>query len=586
MQTKQMPPKPFPSVRLEQLHPDAQPLSESRVRGTTGVPLLDYTVGQAFDMTVSRFPDREGLVVCEQGVRWTWRELKEKVDAVAAGLLALGLEPGDRVGIWAPNRYEWILTQLATARVGLILVNINPAYRLSELEYALNQVGCKAVITATSFKSSRYLEMLERIMPEIPESSPGRLAAAAVPNLRWVIRLDAEQRPGFLNFDDIVGRAKPEHYQKAEEVADGLDCHDPINIQFTSGTTGLPKAATLTHYNIVNNAFFAGLNMRFGEEDRLCIPVPMYHCFGMVLGVLVCVVHGATVVLPSEAYEAEATLAAVEAERCTGLHGVPTMFIAECEAQDKARFDLTSLRTGIMAGAPCPVELMKRVIRDLHCPEITIGYGMTETSPLSFQTSVDEPIERRVSTVGRVLPHTEVKIVGAEGEIVPIGTPGELLSRGYLVMKGYWNDPEHTASSIDEEGWMHSGDLATLDVQGYCNIVGRLKDMLIRGGENIFPREIEEFLYRHPKIEAVEVFGVPDQKYGEEVCAWIRLREGEEATEEEIRAFCKERIAYYKVPRHIRFVEDFPKTITGKVQKFKMRELMIEQLGVVEEETA
>lgn len=558
----------------------------SYVHGTSAVALSGETVGARFDRVATQFPDAEALIVPYQNVRWSYTELKREVDAYAAALIALGLEPGDRVGIWAPNCWEWVVTQFATAKAGLVLVNINPAYRLAELEYALDKVTCRALITTDKLKSSNYIEMLVELLPELENAEAGALRFERLPDLRWLIRLGSESSPGFLNFDTLRDLADAASRARLTELSQTLQFDDPINIQFTSGTTGAPKAATLTHHNIVNNAIFSGLQMKLGQGDRLCIPVPMYHCFGMVLGTLCCVVHGATMVFSSAGFDAHAVLETVAREKCTAIHGVPTMFIAELDDADFETFDLSSLRTGIMAGAPCPVELMKRVMQEMHLTEITIAYGMTETGPVSFQTSVDDPVERRVETVGRVLPHTEVKIVDKDGKIVPRGTAGELLTRGYCVMPGYWNDPERTAGAIDEAHWIASGDIAILDEAGYCQIVGRIKDMLIRGGENIFPREIEEFLYTHPKIEEVEVFGVPDEKYGEVVCAWIRLREGEEAEAEEIRDFCSGQIAHFKIPQHIRFVTEFPMTVTGKVQKYVMREEMAAALGTSGEEAA
>jgi fatty-acyl-CoA synthase len=560
--------------------------ANSYVHGVSPTPLLGLTVGQLFDRTVASFPDREALVVRHQNIRWTWRELQRQVDDLAAGLIGLGLQPGERLGIWSPNNAEWVVTQFASAKAGLILVNVNPAYRLSELEYALNKVGCKALIAATRFKTSDYVAMLREIAPELKGATAGELKAARLPDLRLVIRLDQENDPAMLNFAKVSEGGGKAEVRRMQELAGELQFDDPINIQFTSGTTGAPKAATLSHHNIVNNAFFVGETMELSERDRLCIPVPMYHCFGMVLGALACVAHGATMVFPSEGFDPLEVLSTVEAERCTALHGVPTMFIAEIDHAEFKRFDLSSLRTGIIAGAPCAIELMKRLIGEMHLSEITIAYGMTETGPVSFETSVRDPLERRVTTVGRVLPHTEVKIVDPEGRIVPTGTPGELLTRGYCVMPGYWNDPKKTAEAIDQAHWIRSGDIATLDEEGYCNIVGRLKDMLIRGGENIFPREIEEFLFTNPKIEDVQVIGVPDPKYGEEVCAWIKLRPGKTATEAEIREFCKGKIAHFKIPRYVKFVEEFPMTVTGKVQKYVMRKQMAEELGVAEAKTA
>jgi len=552
----------------------------SYVHGASDVPLLGQTVGAALEATVAKIPDGEALVSPHQKIRWSYGELNKRVNEMAAGLVALGLEPGDRIGICAPNDAEWVVTQFATAKAGLILVNINPAYRLGELEFALKTVGCKALVIAEKVKTSDYVAMLNELAPELAATEVGKLCSTRLPDLRIVIRLGDEKSPGMLNFADVPALAGAEHRRRLAALAGELQFDDPINIQFTSGTTGTPKAATLTHHNIVNNAYFVGRQMKLTSADRMCIPVPMYHCFGMVLGTLCCVVHGATMVFAAEGFEPQAVLATVEAERCTVLHGVPTMFIAELDRPDFSTFDLTTLRTGVMAGAPCPVELMKRVMQDMHLDQITIAYGMTETGPVSFETSVDDPVKRRVETVGRVLPHIEIKIVDENKRIVPRGTPGELLTRGYCVMPYYWNDPERTAKAIDQAHWIASGDIGVLDDEGYCQIVGRIKDMLIRGGENIFPREIEEFLYQHPKIEQVEVVGVPDPKYGEEVCAWIKLRAGETSSEEEIREFCREKIAHFKIPRYIKFVEDFPMTVTGKVQKFKIREQMAEELGI------
>jgi fatty-acyl-CoA synthase len=546
--------------------------------GTSDTPLLGETIGVNFDRAVRRFAEKDALIVRHQQVRWSYSELAERVEALAAGFIALGLKPGERVGICAPNNAEWVLTQFATAKAGLILVNINPAYRLPELEYALRTVGCKALITAPALKTSNYIEMLGSLLPELAGSEPGALTAKALPELRWVIRLGEEPSAGMLNFSQIGKRADVASRNRLDALQPRLQFDDPINIQFTSGTTGTPKAATLSHHNIVNNAFFVGRQMAFGPEDRLCIPVPMYHCFGMVLGTLCCVTHGATAVFASESFDPLAVLEAIQAERCTALHGVPTMFIAALDVPEFGDFDLTSLRTGIMAGAPCPVELMKRVMSKMHLDQVTIAYGMTETGPVSTQTSVDDPFERRVETVGRVLPHIEIKTVDEDNRIVPRGQPGELKTRGYCVMPKYWGDPDRTAKAIDEARWIASGDIAAMDEEGYCQIVGRIKDMLIRGGENIFPREIEEFLYRHPKIDEAEVIGVPDAKFGEEVCAWIKLKEGEEASEEEITSFCEGKLAHFKIPRYIRFVKDFPMTVTGKVQKFKMREIMAREL--------
>jgi len=549
-------------------------LQLSYVHGGSTQPLLGETLGACFDRIVERFGEREALVVRHQDIRWTYRELQRRTNNLAAALLRLGMNPGERIGIWSQNNAEWLLVQLATAKAGLILVNINPAYRGTELQYALNKVQCRALILSPSFKSSNYLEMLQELAPEIAHCKPGKLAAAALPSLTLVIRLGEERTPGMLNFDALLGDASKDELARLESLGATLQFDDPINIQFTSGTTGQPKGATLTHHNILNNGYFVGAAMNFSEVDRLCIPVPLYHCFGMVLGNLVCITHGATMVYPDESFSAESVLAAIEAERCTALHGVPTMFIAMLEHPSFAQRDLASLRTGMMAGAPCPAELMQKVIERMHMRQITIGYGMTETSPISFQSSMDDSFECRVSTVGRVTAHTEVKIVDEEGHIVPRGVTGELLTRGYSVMRGYWEDDDRTRESIDAAGWMHSGDLATLDAQGYCRIVGRSKDMVIRGGENIYPREVEEFLYRHPKILDVQCVGVPDAKYGEELCACIILRPGMQSSAEEIREFCRGQIAHYKVPRYVRFVDSFPMTVTGKVQKYVLRQQM------------
>ncbi|HEV8371547.1 MAG TPA: AMP-binding protein [Pyrinomonadaceae bacterium] len=561
-------------------------LTQSYVRGASDVPLIGETIGVHFDKAVEQWPEREALVVRHQGIRWSYRELKERVDAFAAGLIAVGLKPGDRLGVWSPNNSEWVVTQFAAAKAGLILVNINPAYRLFELEYALNKVGSKALITAPSFKSSDYLAVLRELAPELEAASGTDLNAARLPSLRTIICLSDETIRGMFRFQDVPSLANPLHKQRLTQLADELEANDAINIQFTSGTTGFPKGATLTHRNVLNNGFFVGEAMRLTSDDRVCIPVPLYHCFGMVLGNLASITHGAAMVYPSESFDPSSVLEAVAAERCTTLYGVPTMFIAELDHPEFARFDLTTLRTGIMAGSPCPIELMKRVNREMNMNQITIAYGMTETSPVSFQSGTDDPLERRVSTVGRVHPHVEVKIVDANGQIVPPGATGELMTRGYSVMIGYWNDPDLSAEALDSEGWMHTGDLATIDEDGYCNIVGRLKDMVIRGGENIYPREVEEFLYRHPKVKDVQVIGVPDERYGEELCAWIKLHDGVTATADEIRSFCRGQISHYKIPRHIKFVESFPMTVTGKIQKFVMREQMIAELGLEEQKTA
>jgi fatty-acyl-CoA synthase len=558
----------------------------SHVVGPRDQPLLDVTVTAFFKHTLRQHAEREAAVFCDRDVRWTYDQLARRVDRFAAGLLAVGLYKGERIGIWSPNRPEWLIAQLATARIGLVLVNINPAYRRAELEYALNKVKAKALIVAPNFKTSDYLEMLRDLAPELAGATAGRLKAARLPHLRTVIQLGDAPVPGTFSFDEVMGKGGGGQRARLDAISNALSPDDPINIQFTSGTTGAPKGATLTHRNIVNNAFFCAQAMALRERDRLCIPVPLYHCFGMVLGNLACIAEGSAMVFPGEGFDPLETLKAAAAERCTALHGVPTMFIAMLDHPRFAEFDLKSLRTGIMAGAPCPVEVMKRVIAQMHMRQVTIAYGMTETSPVSFQSDVDDPLDRRVSTVGRIHPYVEVKIVGADGRTVPIGETGELCTRGYSVMRGYWDDPERTAEAIDGDGWMHTGDLAALDAEGYCNIVGRVKDMLIRGGENVYPAGIEDYLYRHPKVQTVQVFGVPDERLGEEVCAWIELKPGQSATEEEIRAFCQGQIAHYKIPRHIRFVDEMPMTVTGKAQKFKMREAMMQELGVAEAVTA
>ena len=559
---------------------------KAHVSGDRSVPLLDKTIPELFSDTVSKYATLDAAVFVGQDKRFTWSELSDTVDALAAGFLALGLEKGDRVGIWSPNRWEWLVTQFATARIGLILVNINPAYRLAELEYALNKVGCKALVTAARFKTSDYLGMIETLAPEIATAEPGRLKARKLPALKIVIRMGDDNSPGMFNFGDVLAMAGRDEHDSLDRISESLKPGDAINIQFTSGTTGAPKGATLTHANIVNNGNFVTSAIRLTVDDRLCIPVPLYHCFGMSMGTMGCVSKGATMVFPGEGFDAGATLRAVAQERCTGLYGVPTMYVAMLDHADFATFDLSSLRTGIMAGSPCPIEVMKKVVSLMHMSEVTIAYGMTETSPVSFQSGVDDPLEKRVSTVGRIHPHVEVKAIGADGATVAVGEPGERCTRGYSVMKGYWDDVEKTGEAIDADGWMHTGDLATIDAEGYCNIVGRVKDMVIRGGENVYPREVEEFLYRHPKIKEVQVFGIPDDKYGEELCAWIVLKPGQIATAEEIKDFCAGQIEHYKVPRHIRFRTELPMTVTGKAQKFLMREAMVEELGLVAQKTA
>ena len=551
----------------------------SHVMGQESPSLIDATIPAFLKEVVHRYGDHTAAVFHATGDRWTYAQLSRRVDRMAAGLLDLNLYKGDRIGIWAPNRPEWLITQFATARIGLILVNINPAYRTSELEYVLNKVGVKALVTSTQFKSSAYLDMIREIAPELEDCQPGRIRSDRLPSLRTVIQLGPDPVPGVFSFDEVMDRGGGGHRWRLDSISNRLSAFDPINIQFTSGTTGAPKGATLTHHNIVNNAIFCARAMRLQPEESLCIPVPLYHCFGMVLGNLSAAAYGATMVFPGESFDARQTLVALERERCSAVHGVPTMFAAMLDHPEFDRFDLSAMRTGIMAGAPCPITLMKRVIQDMNCREITIAYGMTETSPISFQTEVHDHIHHRVSTVGRIQPHAEVKIVNMDGSTVPVGNQGELLTRGYLVMKGYWNDEEITENSI-VDGWMHTGDLATIDSEGYCRIVGRIKDMLIRGGENIYPAEIEEFLLTHPDIAQVQVFGVPDEKYGEQVCAWIVLRSNSHTNEESIRNFCRGQIAHYKVPHYVRFVNEMPMTATGKPQKFKMREEMRKELNL------
>ncbi len=557
----------------------------SYVVGATETLLLEKTIGQAFLDAVTRWGDQPALVCVHQDVHWTWRELGKRVDDCAAALLGLGFQPGDRVGVWATNQWEWAVAQFATAKAGIIQVNINPAYRLNELAYVLNKVGCAGLITGVEFKTSDYLQMLNDLLPELGTSEPGKLNAAAVPTLHTVIRLGGESSPGMFNFPELLGPADAASRRRLDEIQSTLDRHDPINIQFTSGTTGQPKGATLSHHNILNNAYFIGETLGYSGDDRICIPVPLYHCFGMVGGNLVAITSGATLVYPAEAFEPGAVLRTIEQERCTALYGVPTMFVALLEHPDFDKTDVSSLRTGVMAGAPCPVELMKQAVTRLHMPQITIAYGMTETSPVSFQSRRDDPVEKRVGTVGRIHPHAEAKIVDEAGNVVPIGQQGEIMTRGYLVMQGYWNDPDKTTEAL-EDGWMRTGDLGTLDEDGWLRITGRVKDMIIRGGENVYPREIEEFLYQHPKIMEVQVFGVPDDRFGEEVAAWVQLREGEQCSEREIVDFCRGQIAHYKTPRYIRFVNEFPMTVTGKIQKFEMRKAMADQLGRSEQQTA
>jgi fatty-acyl-CoA synthase len=551
----------------------------SYVHGNSGTPLVGLSVGAFLDEIAAAQGDCEALVSFGQGIRWTYAELKRQADHLAAGLLQLGLVPGSRIGIWSPNRAEWAVVQFAAAKAGLILVNINPAYRVRELEHVLRTAGCQALVTATRFKASHYLEMITSLVPELSRAEQP-ISNERLPELRHVIVLDEPEQPGCLTYRDVLNLGERVGADALTGIA--VQCDDPYNIQFTSGTTGLPKGVTLSHHNLLNNGLQVGEATGIRRGDRVCLPVPLYHCFGMVMGNLACLTHAATMVYPSEAFDALEVLRAIEQEHCTHLYGVPTMFISILGHEQFSAFNLGSLRGGIMAGAPCPAEVMKAVMSQMNMSEVTIAYGMTETSPVSFQTRLTDPITARVETVGRIMPHLEVKIVDESGRIVPRGESGELCTRGYSVMIGYWGAEDKTRDVLDMCGWMHSGDLASLDEAGYCRIVGRIKDLVIRGGENISPREVEEYLYRHPAVQDVQVIGVPDMKFGEELCAWIVLRPGFEARDEDIRAFCRGQIAHFKIPRYVRFVECFPTTATGKVQKYLMREQMCRELADVE----
>ncbi len=554
------------------------PKGQSYLCGQANEPLLYETIGACVERIAATYPDKEALVVRHQNIRWTFSEYKSRIDALAAGLVRLGVEPGDRVGIWSPNRVEWCLTQFATAKIGAIMVCINPAYRPYELEYALNKVKCQTSITAAQFKTSEYLRMLQEMAPELATCEPGELKSIKLPHLTTVIRMGDAVSPGMFNFDKVCEMGEDTHYDRMAEIAPTLQADDAINIQFTSGTTGSPKGATLSHFNILNNGLQVGAGMRFTSEDRLCIPVPLYHCFGMVMGNLTCMTHGACAVFPDEGFDPDVVLRTVVEEKCTALHGVPTMFVAETDLPNVAEYELSTLRTGVMAGAPCPLELMHQVIDKLNMSEITIMYGQTETSPVNHMTDIDAPAEKRCGTVGRVGPYQEIKIIDESGRVVPLGDKGELCCRGYSVMQGYWDDKARTDETIDATGWLHSGDLAEMDEEGYVQIVGRIKDMIIRGGENVYPREVEEFLYTHPDIQEVQVFGIPDERYGEIVCAWVQLKQNATLNEEGVKSFCRDQITHFKVPSLVRFVDEFPMTVTGKIQKFKMRETMIEQL--------
>ncbi|XP_071949631.1 medium-chain acyl-CoA ligase ACSF2, mitochondrial-like isoform X2 [Antedon mediterranea] len=555
--------------------------TESYVHKSSSGPLIGKTIGQFLEETAERYPERDAYVFCREGIRKNFATFKEEVDKIAAGFLAIGVSKGDRVGIWGPSSIEWVLTQFATARIGAILVNINPAYRTDELNYALNKVSCKAIVSAKSFKTQDYFSMLDEICPEVQTASPGDLQSKGVPSLKSIIMMGDEEFPGSFTFNDLYSMGTSEHFKVIEECRTSLQFDEPINIQFTSGTTGNPKGVTLSHHNIANNSLIVGRQLDYHlKHHKISMPVPLYHCFGMVLGSLATAVHGATTVFPSPSFEPEATLQAIHNERCTSQYGTPTMFIDVLHHPNFDQYDLTSLTTGIMAGSPCPIETMKQVNTKMHMKDVTIAYGLTETSPVTFQCEMDDPIEKRVSTVGMPSPHNEVKVIDPEtGVVLPINTSGELCTRGYTTMLGYWEDEKNTQKTIDGNGWLHTGDLATIDEDGFGKIVGRIKDLIIRGGENIYPTEIEQFLYKHPKIEDVQVIGIPDKRLGEEVCAWVKLKAGETATEDDIKQFCKGNISHFKIPNIIQFVSSFPLTVTGKVKKYVMRKEMEENLS-------
>ncbi|WP_152206291.1 AMP-binding protein [Marinobacter changyiensis] len=558
------------------------PILPSYTSGISDKPLLGMTIGDMLDRTSGQFPDNDALIALHQNIRWTYREFQAEVNRCARAFLAIGAKRGDRVGIWSPNRYEWTVTQFATAKIGAILVNINPAYGVHELEYALNLAGTRFLVTADAFKASDYRAMLYELAPELKNCPPGQLESERLSQLEGIINLDTRPHDGMWSWAEFLKHADEADQSQVDEVQATLQFDDPINIQFTSGTTGAPKGATLSHHNILNNGYFVAESLNFTEHDRLVIPVPLYHCFGMVMANLGCVTHGSTMIYPGEGFEPRSVLEAVHKEKATALYGVPTMFIAELSHPDFEQFDLSSLRTGIMAGSICPSEVMKQVNGKMHIKDLQIAYGMTETSPVSTQTRSTDPFEKQVTTVGRTQPHLENKIVDpATGAVLPRGEIGELCTRGYSVMLKYWNNEEKTRETIDEAGWMHTGDLAEMDEDGYVQIVGRIKDMVIRGGENIYPKEIEEFLYTHPAVAEVQVTGIPDEKYGEELIAWVKLKpEAGDVSPEDLQAFCKGKIAHYKIPRNFKFVEDFPMTVTGKIQKFKMREISIEEMGL------
>lgn len=555
----------------------------SYASGASDTPLIGATIGDFFDSIASKYPSNEAVVSCHEGIRLTYSQLKEKVDLCARSLLALGAKKGDRVGIWSPNNVKWLIIQLATSKIGVILVNINPSYKVPELEYALNQSGTSILVLAPRSKYDDYVAMICELIPEAKKAKDKNIKSKKVPNLKTLVLIEPANLESAYSWDEMMNLGKKVPQSKLEEIQAGLEFDEPINIQYTSGTTGAPKGATLTHHGILNNGFITGEILKFTDNDRLCVPVPFYHCFGMVISNLLCLTHGATIVLPGDGFDPEIVLKTIQDEKCTAVHGVPTMFVRELDHPNFSKYDLSSLRTGIMAGAPCPVELMKKVVNDMGAKEITICYGMTETSPVTFQTRMDDPIEIRVSTVGRVHPHVEAKVIDKEtGKTLPVGQEGELCVRGYVNMLGYWERPDWTKGAIDEHGWMHTGDVAVMNEDGYVNIVGRTKDMIARAGEKIFPREVEEVLYTHPMIVEAQVIGIPSKEFGEEVMVWIQLKKGQTATVDDIRQFCKERMAYFKVPKYVKFVDKFPMTVTGKIQKFKMREISVKEIGLEE----